>query len=237
MSSIEESLRSLLEERKRQRDSSIAEMVEKYGYVPNPFNLRPRSISKLPLPFPSGIGDRKLDDFEHRRGIRLPRSLREWLQITNGATGFYGIRPKRLHSALEREMDFWSDWKQRGWIPVASDDFGNRFVQFVDNDPDGVEPVCYVEVIGNYISYVAASNMMTFALLKLEDELQLHEKYVERAGLVQYYPKRRLAKGAPRTPVDWQFNKRYMLFRDPELTKIKGLPLPWSRTLLSSGNV
>ncbi len=125
-------------------------------------------------------------------------------------------------------MDFWDEWNAHCWIPVASDDFGNRYVQIVTKEPGDIEPVCYVEVIGDRIAYVAASNMMTFALLKLEEEFQLHERYMEDAGLVQNLPERRLAKGGWIRTVNWQFNKRYMLFRDPDLKKVKGLPLPWS---------
>ena len=130
---------------------------------------------------------------------------------------------------MEREMNFWQDWNERCWIPVASDDFGNRFIQLAQSTAEDVEPVCYVEMIGDRIAYVAASNMLTFALLYLEDEFQLHEQNIERAGLVQYYPKRKLRRGAERFRVDWQFNKRYMLLRDSDLKKVKGLPLPWTK--------
>jgi hypothetical protein len=218
---IENALRELLEERRASYDASHPAL--------NPFTLRPRSVKTLALAFPPGISDRKLDAFERRRGFRLPCSLRQWLKITNGAAGFFGIRPLRLHADLEREMDLWQDWNQRGWIPVARDHFGNRYIQLVHNESPGVEPVCYVEVIGSYISYVMASNMMQFALMYLEDESQMHEQKIERRGIVQYFPKRKFVKGTPPIPLPWEFNKKYMLLRDPDLKKVKGLPLPWSR--------
>ena len=40
----------------------------------------------------------------------------------------------------------------------------------------GVEPVCYVEVIGHYIAYVAASNMLQVALMHLEDIADLERR-------------------------------------------------------------
>ncbi len=226
---IDSGIRELLEKRQKLHDASIAATIKLHGRMINPLSLRPMSVKKLALSYPAGISDRKLDAFERRRGFRLPRSLRQWLKITNGAAGFFGIRPKRSVDDLERQMDFWPDWNTRVWIPVARDDFGNLYIQLVGYESPEVEPVCYVETIGDYIAYVAASNMMQFALMYLEDGFQMHEQNIEREGLVQYYPKRMFRKCSPPMAVAWKFNKRYMLYRDPDLKKVKGLPLPWSK--------
>jgi hypothetical protein len=225
---IEAAIRKLLEKQRDRHNEWVAATIKLHGHMVNPLSTRPMSVKRLSQPYPSGASDRKLDAFEKRAGFRLPRSLRQWLKITNGAAGFLGIRPKKRDDDLEREMDFWRDWRERGWIPVARDVFGNRYMQHVPRGASDVEPVCYVEMIGDYISYVAASNMMQFALMYLEDEFQIHERKIKRAGVVKFYPKRRFKKGAPRVPVDWQFNKRYMLLRDPDLNIVKHLPLPWT---------
>ena len=45
------------------------------------------------------------------------------------------------------------------------------------DESTGVEPVCYVEVIGHYIAYVAASNMLQVAfMLHLEDIADLERR-------------------------------------------------------------
>jgi hypothetical protein len=198
------------------------------GKYPCPFTGKPRAASFLPDAFPAGASERKLNSFSRRTGVEVPISLRKWLKITNGAGGFFGIRPRRKDDDIEHAWEFWGDMKGRGWIPVARDDFGNLYVQLFPDRTPGVEPVCYVEVVGRDISHVVASDMLHFALFNLEDTFGIHQELAKSKGLEAFVPRAKLVRGAPKLPIiAWPFNKKYMLFRDPRIAHVENLPMPW----------
>jgi len=230
----EKRLIGLLHARKGQWERSRPELFHRtrmsHGKVPNPFSSKPVPLRSLPDAFPAGVSDRKLDAFTRRTGVELPSSLRRWLKITNGAAGFFGVRTRRKEDDIEQEWEKWADMKERGWIPVAYDDFGNRYVQLFPDRAAGVEPVCYVETIGGYISHVVASDMLRFALFKLEDALGVHESLAKSTQTEAFMPRSKLRKGAPDIALaPWPFSKKYMLARDPNLKLVQGLPMPWKR--------
>jgi hypothetical protein len=205
---LEERLVELLRRREVEWERRRSKVVSD-GKYPCPFTGKPRAASSLPDAFPSGASERTLNSFSRRTGVELPVSLRKWLKITNGAGGFFGIRPRRKDDDIERAWDYWEDMKDRGWIPVARDDFGNLYVQLFPGGMAAVEPVCYVEVIGRYIAYVAASDMLHFALFQLEDAYGIHQEVAKAKGLEAFYPKAKLRRGAPKMALHpWPLRRR-----------------------------
>lgn len=144
----------------------------------------------------------------------VPDQLVRWLTICNGSMagpgGLYGAyaTPDRDQGALDiiTYMLMYADkrWPQQGWIPVAGDGCGNRYVIdasgrlldgtgvfFVDTSDDPGVP-----------AYGVASDLPTFLA-----QLLLHQ--------------------IARTP--WPFDPTYIAQHDPMLTIVCPDPLlPWS---------
>jgi cell wall assembly regulator SMI1 len=158
---------------------------------------------------PPGASEADLDDFVTSTGISLPDDLRTWLRLTNGVyfthTIFAGIRPFPPRLDLEADLRDRPHWKQKAWIPVATDGSGSTYLmasrqEFGEGYPlfliegtqrDQESPLCIV-----------SSDMEHFLMCSLEKEL---------AGLS-----------------GWPFNKDYMIERDPEIMQFPGLRLPWT---------
>ena len=81
---------------------------------------------------PHGASPAELAALADRLGRPLPRALRTWLSICNGAAigpgGVFGQRPDRRHADIVRFLDLYPEWRGLGWIPVASDGCGNYYV-------------------------------------------------------------------------------------------------------------
>ena len=114
----------------------------------------------------AGASDEQLTDLESRLGIALPEALVAWLRICNGDTlgqgGVLGARPDRqdLDIAQCRAL-FAHEWRDRMWLPVASDGCGNYYVLdeagavgFVDTmaDPASVERTI-AESLGDFLTW------------------------------------------------------------------------------------
>lgn len=208
--SIETRLRQLL----RKQEANHKKWLNKVavdGEYTCPFTLKQERVSSLPDPFPAGASEQKLDNFTRRSGIELSASLRKWLMITNGASGFLGVRPRRSQDGIEKELANWISMKENRWLPVARDECGNRYVQLVSKRGKASEPVCYAEMIGGYIACVVASDMLHFAEFYLEDQLGLAS--VERQG-----DSYRL----------WPNDRTYTVSKDPRIEDVEGLPFPWT---------
>lgn len=217
---IERRLIELLQERKTEYEEKCRTPRV------HPFTLKPVEEGRpgSPLdPFPPGTTDRELDEFTSRTGVRVPESLRRWLRLTNGAPGFYGIRTSTCRRDFEHVWEHYPVWKMRSWLPVACDDFGNYYVQ------PGCETVCFVEALeSEYVAYVVASNMLHFALFKFEERIGLHRELARSKGYDIHVPESRSRSDKQPTEIDpWPFSKQYMMFRDPELKNVKGLPTAW----------
>src|SRR3712207_5471316 len=89
--------------------------------------LRPGAwCGELPL----GATAEQIEDFEKRMELRLPDELRQWLTFCNGPlagpAGLLGLRPD--DSRVDVSTALKPVWKQKGWIPLAGDGFGNYYV-------------------------------------------------------------------------------------------------------------
>lgn len=220
MDEIEERLVELLQEEKKEYE----ERCRKPQF--NPFTREPvkKGQQGYPLdPFPRGTTDKKLDEFSNRTGVQVPASLRRWLKITNGAAGFYGVGSSAGKLDLEKIWESFPDWKTSSWIPVAYDANGNYYVQ------PACDAVCYVEASSpEELAYVVASDMLHFALFSFEAEKDFHRQLARSKGYDIHLPKSSMRPGEPPTELDpWPFSKKYMMFRDPTLKNIEGLPTAW----------
>jgi hypothetical protein len=190
----------------------------------HPITGKPIGKDELNHPYPAGTTDRQLNSFSRRTGLALPPSLRAWLKITSGATGFYGVRPSQPTRNIQTVWERFPEWQSQAWFPVADDGFGNFYVQL------RCEAVCFVEVIHSTttVAYVAASDMLHFALFMLEDRLGLHQELAKSNGIDVALPKSRLQRGESCARINpWPFSKAYMLLRDPKLKSVRGLPFAW----------
>lgn len=175
----------------------------------HPFTRVPLTNADLIDVFPDGASEEHLNSFVSRTGVELPTSLRVWLSITNGAAGFYGIRPVDARCDLEDVWKLRPNWIKRAWIPVASDAHGNFYVQFSAPIEGGLQPVFFVEGVNDDSPlYVTASNMLHFAEFYLEGELYSRENQTE-------------------TEFQWPFSPEYVLVKDPLIAGVSDLPRPW----------
>jgi hypothetical protein len=191
----------------------------------HPITGKRLEASELTDPFPPGATDRKLSAFMRRTGMHLQASFCDWLKITNGAAGFYGVRPCDRRRDLENVWKHWPEWQQRWWTPVADDGFGNFYVQ------PNRDAVCFIDTLhsANRVAYVVASNALHFALFLLENRQGLHEELAQSRGFDVQTPKSGAKRATGMKPASWPFNRKYMLFRDPQLKEVKDLPTPWDK--------
>lgn len=190
----------------------------------HPITGKPLRKDDLIAAFPKGATDTQMDLFSRRTRVSLPASLREWLKITNGAAGFYGVRPTQPGRDIETIWERYPDFRSQSWLPVADDGFGNFYVQ------PACEAVCLVEVIHSLdtVAYVVASDMLYFALFMLEDRLGLHRQLAESKEIDIRLPKARWRRGgSPAKSNPWPFNRKYMMARNPDLKSVQGLPFAW----------
>jgi hypothetical protein len=213
-----------------QRRKADAEERWRVGSKLHPLTLKPMKKSDLIDSFPKGATVLELDEFSARNGVELPTGLRDWLMLTNGAAGFYGVPPVDPRLAFESVWEYQPDWKQRSWIPVANDGFGNHYVQVPPGaNAPSVQPICFVEALSSAkVEYVVASDMPHFALFYLEEEFVRDKVTAPTLQMDADQFSSWLQKGTlKRALPPWPFDKKYTLSRDPNLVQVEDLPLPW----------
>ncbi len=162
-------------------------------------------------PAPTGISADELKAFSKRTGIQVPRPLAEWLEIANGACvsagGLFGIYTKRKHvlTGIEEIYDLHPEWKQRGWIPLASDGCGNYYIMPTAQEFGRGWPVFLFDMAEapEGSRYIVASNIWKFLLWYLE--MSISDEYLS----------------------GWLFDRDQATQRDPDLETFEGLAMPW----------
>jgi hypothetical protein len=187
-------------ERKRR---SIEEEYGPSRTMVNPFTLEPGFV--LPDPYPKGVTERQLRAFRSRTGVELPDDVREWLRITNGASGFFGIGSAPKGSNVEEIWRLTPEWRENRWIPVGRDDFGNFFVRVVPESGKRGGVFLVEATISDELVYAAASDTLHFAWFDLRhsEALQTHKT----SG--------------------WPQDESFVLSQDPELAHVEGAPFYW----------
>lgn len=157
-------------------------------------------------PYPPAATDEDLDQFVIRTGVELPADIRTWLKVTNGAGGFFGVKPVDERCDIENIWRQRPEWQRNQWIPVGKDAFGNWYVRIPAATTPNRGAICFVEYMDpNVLVYVAASSPLNFAEFELENReaLDAGEEY------------------------GWPFDRAFVLSRDPELAHADIAPLPW----------
>lgn len=171
----------------------------------NPLSGEPGFVMKNP--YPDGATSQLLDDFESRTGVKLPSDVREWLTLSNGAAGFFGIRPDDEDRDIEGIWRWHPVWRSRKWIPVGRDLNGNFFVRVEGNTTDRPNAVYFVEGIGDdCLQYAVASDAMHYAEFAIEELIALDE--------TGNYP--------------WPLDRDFVLAKDPALKSAPATLLLWN---------
>lgn len=165
---------------------------------------------------PAGVTEEDLTAFTSRTGIELPDDVKQWLRITNGCPGFYGIGSAQKGFNMERLWEVCPDLQRPGWIPVGMDDFGNFYVRVVP-ESGGRGGVFYVEAIGTReLEYAAASDTLHFAIFSLEERLHVTPEF---SSVEEAYKSGKM--------YGWPRDKSFVLSKDPELAHVEGGPFFW----------
>lgn len=157
---------------------------------------------------PAGIGDAEVRAFEKRTGITVPKSLREWLRFTNGPrigiAGVLGICTPDPFDDIEHYYEDASRvaWRDRGWIPIAGDGFGNFYVVSTKARDGRGNPVLFIDCgrDPSTPAYVVASGVWQF---------------------LRFYFRKDLGQKG------WPFNRDMVLLEDPALRDYVTVPRPW----------
>ncbi|MEY4530119.1 MAG: hypothetical protein RLZZ156_840 [Deinococcota bacterium] len=167
-------------------------------------------LDKLPRPdidLPLGASLQDILSFETHYKLHLPNSMREFLQVINGAyvgsQVFLGIN-STTNNEIGRFLELIPSWVQRNWIPIASDGCGNYFVMMVANEQN--QPIGFIDHETGYetVDYVVSSRL---------------EIFVEQFILREVDGTRKLK--------NWFFDEKIALQIDPNILKFKDLGLPW----------
>lgn len=168
----------------------------------NPFTLEPGF--KPPDVYPPPASQAAIQDFERTYTCELPDDLKAWLLITNGPAGFFGLDTAQKGCRISEVWSYFPELRNRNWIPVGRDGFGNYYVAMPNQTE--ASPVAFFESIGSYVAYIAASDVLHFALFELLEGEQLNQG------------------GTP-----WPFDRDYVLGMDPDIEQVLSeYPLPWN---------
>lgn len=168
----------------------------------NPLTGEPGFVPRDPYP-PGAKGD-SFAAFRTRTGVELPDDIKEWLRITNGAAGFFGVDPAPKDRSVEGIWQAVPYLHQEGWIPVGVSDFGDFYVRVVP-ELGGRGNVFLVRgTMADELAFVVASDTLHLA------EFVLEEREVLNSG----------------GKYGWPFDKAFVLSKDPELSHA-GARLPW----------
>jgi hypothetical protein len=183
-----------------------APAAEKIGRsMPNPLSGRPGFV--FPDPYPPGASDKQLDLFSKQFGIPIPSDLSEWLRITNGGAGFFGVAPVHPDRDIEVMWKIRPYWLEKGWIPVGTDTFGNFYVLVPEIDKHLRGGVCFVEgTQSDQLSFTVASDTLHYAEFELE----------MRTVMKSYDDEYR-----------WRCDKEFVTSKDPKIVEVAVAPMRW----------
>jgi len=171
-------------------------------------------LKRLPMPAESslapGASNEAIELFSRRTGIVLPEDVREWLRLTNAPlVGYCALLGIGVEDGIEEILDRYPEWKQRYWLPIATDGCGNYYVVPTKRDFGEGFPVLFIDTMAdrNSPAYIVASDIGRFLLFFFEDQLKDHSLTFNTES--------------------WPFNKEQVTKEDPAIVKFKNVRLPW----------
>jgi len=167
-----------------------------------------------------------VQEFESRFNLVVPRELREWLLICNGAP----INPGGLFSLEEiaRQYEWHPSWTGKGWIPLAGDGCGDSWVLATQERIRSIEthPIYFVDQ-SDYLhpAYVVASGAWHFFRFLFKDAILAKDFAVKP----EHYADELLYDIHDlKREHYWPFDKEKVLEEDPGLAHYAGsVPFPW----------
>jgi len=150
-----------------------------------------------------GASESQLMTAESILNMKIPVELEKWLRIVNGSCvggkAILGVALDRRSLDAVETLEFYTQWKEKGWFPVACDGCGNFYVLVLSHEP---HPVAFVDVQydSNGLAYLVASRLTTFI-----------------RGLIG------LELGEKR----WPFDRAFVIQSDPGIACLDIAPLPW----------
>lgn len=150
--------------------------------------------------------------FERKHRLELPDELKGWLRHCDGApVSPGGIYPLFSRSPDQASIDWYLEsfpsWRDRGWIPIASDGCGDVFLLATRiRAPGGTHPVFFLDQADfENPAYLVASGLWRFLYFLLKSELERDQGQ----------------------HVSWPFDRDAVLTEDPDLAACSGMPFPW----------
>jgi hypothetical protein len=153
---------------------------------------------RVPMPpgyeLPHGATEDELTEFESRTGLSLVAEHKDFLRRINGAMigpgGVFGVRNASDVLSIEEYLKIFPEWRERGWVPIASDGVGNYWV--VTDGPDGSAGwVAFVDVHldAHSVGYYAASSFNRFLNFLIRSELGEYEWPPRQEYAMQWDPR------------------------------------------------
>jgi hypothetical protein len=181
--------------------------LEKEALVGHVLRLLPQLLRPPGEPLPPGATGEQIDRLADCLGFPPPPELEHWLRCRNGPCvgpgGVYGIETARDFLDIRGYLALYPEWRERGWIPIAGNGTGDRYVVDALQSLAPSQAVYFVDCheSTDEPAYVVASGVWRFLAFLFEKEL-----------------------GSGRA---WPFTRDYVLERDPEVGAIGDELLPW----------
>ena len=156
---------------------------------------------------PDGAAPAVLGRFRAFLGFPIPDGVNEWLSVHNGApvppAGIFGFETIP-EIDLRRELAVYPSWRERRWIPIAGDGFGNYYVVDASQRYLSTDPVLFVETLESIDepAYLVSSSVWRFLKFFLSEELGVESR--------------------------WPFDEQYVLQSDTALAATPETLRPWT---------
>ncbi|WP_144394245.1 SMI1/KNR4 family protein [Pleionea sediminis] len=139
-------------------------------------------------------------------GVAIPDDLKLLLHSVNGTSippgGIFGINTPQDFLDIIEVYKLYPEWKEKGWIPIATDGCGNYYAVVTNNEFNILNCVVFIDTMESTSkpSFIVSSNIWAFLQGLINEE---------------------------RNQEGWPFDKDGVLARDPDVEKSQNIAYPW----------